>query len=60
VLVPGVAVGIRRLHDTGKSGWWLLIALVPIVGIIVLIVFFAQDSTPGVNDYGMSEKYPTG
>jgi uncharacterized membrane protein YhaH (DUF805 family) len=60
VLVPGLAVGIRRLHDTGKSGWWLLIALIPIVGIIVLIVFFAQDSTPGVNDYGMSEKYPTG
>ena len=60
VLIPGIAVGIRRLHDTGKSGWWLLIALIPIAGFIVLIVFFAQDSAPGVNDYGMSEKYPTG
>jgi uncharacterized membrane protein YhaH (DUF805 family) len=60
VLIPGLAVGVRRLHDTGRSGWWLLIALIPIVGIIVLIVFFAQDTTPGVNDYGMSEKYPVG
>ncbi len=60
VLIPGIAVGIRRLHDTGKSGWWLLIALVPFVGIIVLIVFFCQDSTPGVNQYGTSEKYPVG
>jgi uncharacterized membrane protein YhaH (DUF805 family) len=58
VLIPGLAVGVRRLHDTGKSGWWLLIALIPIVGIIVLIVFWAADSTPGANDYGMSEKYP--
>jgi len=59
VLLPGIAVGIRRLHDTGKSGWWLLIAFVPIVGIIVLVVFWATDSTPGANQYGMSEKYPT-
>jgi uncharacterized membrane protein YhaH (DUF805 family) len=59
VLLPGIAVGIRRLHDTGKTGWWLLIALVPIIGLIVLIVFWATDSTPGANDYGMSEKYPT-
>jgi uncharacterized membrane protein YhaH (DUF805 family) len=58
VLVPGLAVAVRRLHDTGKSGWWLLIALIPLVGIIVLIVFWATDSTPGANDYGMSEKYP--
>ena len=58
VLIPGLAVGVRRLHDTGKSGWWLLIALIPIVGIIVLIVFWATDSTPGANHYGMSEKYP--
>ena len=58
VLIPGIAVGIRRLHDTGKTGWWLLIVLIPLVGIIVLIVFWATDSTPGANDYGMSEKYP--
>jgi uncharacterized membrane protein YhaH (DUF805 family) len=57
VLIPGIAVGIRRLHDTGKSGWWLLIALIPIVGIIVLIVFWATDGQPGPNQYGPSEKY---
>jgi uncharacterized membrane protein YhaH (DUF805 family) len=59
VLIPGLAVAIRRLHDTGKSGWWLLLVFIPIVGIIVLIVFWATDGTPGANDYGMSEKYPT-
>jgi uncharacterized membrane protein YhaH (DUF805 family) len=59
VLLPGIAVSIRRLHDTSRSGWWILIAFIPIVGIIVLIVFWATDSTPGANDSGMSEKYPT-
>ena len=58
VLVPSIAVGIRRLHDTDKSGWWLLIALVPFVGFIILIVFFAMDSTRGTNQWGTSEKYP--
>ncbi len=57
VLIPGIAVGIRRLHDTDKSGWWLLIGLIPLVGIIVLIVFFATDGLPGPNQYGPSEKY---
>jgi uncharacterized membrane protein YhaH (DUF805 family) len=57
VIVPGLAVGVRRLHDTDKSGWWLLIALIPLVGIIVLIVFFATDAPPGANKYGVSEKY---
>jgi uncharacterized membrane protein YhaH (DUF805 family) len=57
VLIPGLAVGVRRLHDTGKSGWWLLLVLIPIVGIIVLIVFWATDGEPGVNEYGASEKY---
>ena len=59
VLLPGLAVGIRRLHDTDKSGWWLLLIFIPIVGLIVLLVFWATDSTRGANDYGMSEKYPT-
>ena len=59
MLLPGLAVGIRRLHDTDKSGWWLLLVFIPIVGIIVLIVFWATDGTPGANEYGMSEKYPT-
>ena len=52
MLVPSIAVGIRRLHDLGKSGWWLLIALIPFIGAIVLIVFFVQAGTPGDNEYG--------
>src|SRR4030042_4306443 len=42
VLIPSLAVGARRLHDTGRSGWWQLIGLIPVVGLIVLIIFFAQ------------------
>jgi uncharacterized membrane protein YhaH (DUF805 family) len=55
LLIPGIAVGVRRLHDTGRSGWWLLIGLVPIVGWIVLLVFFLQDSQ-AENQYGESPK----
>ncbi|MCL1495798.1 MAG: DUF805 domain-containing protein [Pseudanabaena sp. Salubria-1] len=51
ILVPAVAAGIRRLHDTGRSGWWLLIAFVPFVGAIVLIVFLASESQPERNQY---------
>ncbi len=56
MLVPSIAVGIRRLHDTGKSGWWTLLVFIPILGWIPLIIFLATDSTPGVNQYGSSEK----
>lgn len=56
VFIPSLAVGVRRLHDTGRSGWWLLISLVPVIGIIVLIVFLAQDSQPGINQYGENPK----
>lgn len=56
LFLPGLGVSIRRLHDTGRSGWWLLIGLVPIVGLIVLIVFYVQDSQPTVNAYGPSPK----
>jgi uncharacterized membrane protein YhaH (DUF805 family) len=52
VLIPSLAVGIRRLHDTNRSGWWLLIILVPLAGIIILIVFMATEGTPGPNNYG--------
>jgi uncharacterized membrane protein YhaH (DUF805 family) len=55
LLLPGIGVGIRRLHDTGRSGWWLLIGLIPIVGAIVLLVFFVQDSQPD-NQYGANPK----
>jgi uncharacterized membrane protein YhaH (DUF805 family) len=56
VLVPTLAVGARRLHDTGRSGWWQLIALIPIVGTIILIVFWALEGTPGDNQYGSNPK----
>ncbi|PWE55953.1 DUF805 domain-containing protein [Metarhizobium album] len=52
LLLPGIAVGVRRLHDIDKSGWWLLIAFVPLIGFIVLIYFFVQPSQPGDNRFG--------
>jgi uncharacterized membrane protein YhaH (DUF805 family) len=51
LLIPGIAVAIRRLHDTNRSGWWLLLALIPLVGIIILIVFLATDGDRGVNRF---------
>lgn len=56
IFIPGLAVSIRRLHDTGRSGWWLLILLIPLVGAIVLLIFMLQDSTPGENAYGENPK----
>jgi uncharacterized membrane protein YhaH (DUF805 family) len=58
VIVPGLAVAVRRLHDTGRSGWWLLIGLVPLVGAIVLLVFACLDSEAGENKYGANPKAP--
>ena len=56
ILIPSIAVGVRRLHDTGRSAWWLLIVLLPLVGAIVLLVFMVLDSEPGSNDYGANPK----
>lgn len=56
VLIPTLAVGARRLHDIGKSGWWQLIMLVPIVGYIILIVFWATDGEQGSNEHGPNPK----
>jgi len=56
LLIPSLAVSVRRLHDTDRSGWWLLIGLVPLIGIIVLIIFYVQDSNPGENQYGPNPK----
>jgi uncharacterized membrane protein YhaH (DUF805 family) len=56
VLIPSLAVSVRRMHDTGRSGWWLLIILVPIIGAIVLLVFSLQDSQQGTNAYGRNPK----
>ena len=51
-LLPSLAVGVRRLHDTDRSGWWLLLLLVPLVGMIVLIVWFVRPGTQGANRFG--------
>jgi uncharacterized membrane protein YhaH (DUF805 family) len=59
VLIPSLAVAIRRLHDVGKSGWWLLIALVPLIGAIWLLVLYVRDSQPGENAYGPNPKETT-
>lgn len=56
VIVPSLAVSVRRLHDTDRSGWWLLIGLVPCLGAIVLIVYAVQGGTPGQNRFGSDPK----
>jgi uncharacterized membrane protein YhaH (DUF805 family) len=56
VLIPSLAVTVRRLHDTDRTGWWLLIGLIPLIGAIVLLVFMLLDSQPGDNEYGASPK----
>ena len=56
VIVPSLAVGARRLHDTGRSAWWLLIALIPVIGAIVLIIFYALEGDQGENEYGPDPK----
>jgi uncharacterized membrane protein YhaH (DUF805 family) len=55
VLLPAIGVSIRRLHDTGRSGWWLLLAFIPLVNLI-LLVFMVFDSQPGDNQYGPNPK----
>lgn len=59
ILLPGIGVSIRRLHDTGRSGWWLLVGFVPLIGAIVLIVLMLQNSKPGQNQYGANPKEAT-
>lgn len=54
--IPGLAVTVRRLHDTGRSGWWILINLVPAVGGLIFLIFMFQDSKPGTNQYGANPK----
>ncbi|MET9696455.1 DUF805 domain-containing protein [Streptomyces sp. NPDC006529] len=56
VLLPGLGVAVRRLHDTGKSGWWMLIALIPLVGGIWLLVLMASEGNPQPNQYGPNPK----
>lgn len=54
-LIPSLAVGVRRLHDTNRSGWWFLLSLIPLGG-VVIYVFLMQDSDEGFNDYGADPK----
>ena len=54
--LPSLAVTVRRLHDTDRSGWWVLINVVPIIGGIVLLVFMCLDSQPGANRFGPNPK----
>ncbi len=60
VFIPGLAVSVRRLHDVGKSGWMLLIALIPIIGSIWLLILYITDSEPYTNAYGPSPKHSAG
>ena len=55
LLLPSLAVGARRLHDTGRTGWWQLLMLIPLIGLIVLIIFYCQDSHAD-NQYGSNPK----
>ena len=52
LFLPGLAVAIRRLHDTDRSGWWILIGLIPIIGFIILLIFYVQKSDPVDNQHG--------
>jgi uncharacterized membrane protein YhaH (DUF805 family) len=56
LLIPSIAVTVRRLHDTGRTGWWILISLVPLIGGIILLIFMVLDSEPGTNQYGPNPK----
>lgn len=56
IFLPALAVLVRRLHDIGKSGWWMWISLIPIIGSIILFVFMLLDSQPGTNKYGPNPK----
>lgn len=56
VFIPGLAVAVRRLHDIGKSGWMILISLIPLIGAIWLLVLLVTDSNSGENEYGANTK----
>ena len=59
LFIPGLAVAVRRLHDIGKSGWMILIALIPVIGAIWILVLMVTDSNPGENLYGVNPKEVT-
>lgn len=57
-LLPGLSISVRRLHDTNRSGWWMWLCLLPLIGPIVLMVFFALSGTEGENKYGPDPRLP--
>lgn len=59
IFIPSLSLTIRRLHDTGKSGWWILLTFVPFIGWIILLVFMVQTSEPGINSFGSNPKVST-
>ncbi len=60
LLCPSLAVSVRRLHDIGRSGWWLLLVLLPIIGWIALLIWACSDGTQGPNRFGVDPKNPDG
>ncbi|WP_293404335.1 DUF805 domain-containing protein [Phenylobacterium sp.] len=56
LLIPSLAVAMRRLHDTNRTGWWLALGLIPFLGALVLLIFYVLDGTPGPNKYGPDPK----
>jgi uncharacterized membrane protein YhaH (DUF805 family) len=52
LLLPNLAMSVRRLHDTNRTGWWILIGLIPLIGFIVLLIFYLEQGNPGPNQYG--------
>ena len=59
LFVPTLAVSVRRLHDIDKSGWWLLVNLLPFIGTVIYVVLMAQNSYPIANEFGKPLKYRT-
>ena len=59
IVIPSIAVAVRRLHDSGKSGWWILVTLIPLIGGIWMLVLLLLDSDPGDNEYGPNPKLIT-
>jgi len=58
ILIPAIAILARRLHDIGRTGWWILLLFIPLIGAIVILIFALLDSERNENEYGASLKHP--